>query len=91
MLKILLNRLKQQAENIIAEEQEGFREGRSTVEQIFNLFCEKYQQYQIHLYYVFIDFEKAFNRVWHSALWNTMRRFNMGRKLVVTSSNTLVL
>ncbi|CAM4580653.1 unnamed protein product [Leuciscus chuanchicus] len=78
MLKILLNRLKRQAENIIAEEQEGFREGRTTVEQIFNLllFCEKYQQHQIHLYYVFIDFEKAFDRVWHSALWNTMRRFN---------------
>lgn len=93
MLKILLKRLKQQAENIIAEEQEGFREGRSTVEQIFNLllFCEKYQQHQRHLYHIFIYFEKAFDRVWHSALWNTMRRFNMDRKLVLTSSYTLVL
>ena len=37
MLKILLNRLKPQAEWIIAEEQAGFRAGRSTTEQIFNL------------------------------------------------------
>ena len=37
MLKILLNRLKPQAEEIIAEEQAGFRAGWSTSEQIFNL------------------------------------------------------
>ena len=42
MLKIILNRLKPQAEKIIAEEQAGFRAGRSTTEQIFNLriLCE---------------------------------------------------
>ena len=37
MLKISLNRLKPQTEEIIAEEQAGFRAGRSTTEQIFNL------------------------------------------------------
>ena len=37
MPKIILNRLKPQAEKIIAEEQAGFRAGRSTTEQIFNL------------------------------------------------------
>ena len=35
MLKVILNRLKPQAEKIIAEEQAGFRAGRSTTEQIF--------------------------------------------------------
>ena len=46
MLKIILNRLKPQAE-IIAEEQAGFRTGRSTTEHIFNLriLCEKYLQH----------------------------------------------
>ena len=34
MLKITLNRLKLQAEKIIAEEQAGFRAGKSTIEQI---------------------------------------------------------
>ena len=45
MLKIILNRLQQKAEEIIAEVQAGFRAvGRSTTEQIFNLriLCKKY-------------------------------------------------
>ena len=58
MLKIILNRLQPQAEEIIAEEQAGFRAGRSTTELIFNLriLCEKYLQHQQNLYHVFIDF-----------------------------------
>eukprot|EP00745_Piridium_sociabile_P029601 TRINITY_DN4881_c1_g1_i1.p1 TRINITY_DN4881_c1_g1~~TRINITY_DN4881_c1_g1_i1.p1 ORF type:complete len:855 (-),score=217.58 TRINITY_DN4881_c1_g1_i1:120-2594(-) len=84
MLKILLNRLKPQAEEILAEEQAGFRPRRSTTEQIFNLriLCEKHLQHQQDLYHVFIDFKKAFDRVWHAALWATMRKYNIGRNLV---------
>ena len=43
MLKIILNRLKPQADKIIAEEVAGLRAGRSTTEQIFKLriLCEK--------------------------------------------------
>ena len=65
MLKIILNRLKPQAEKIIAEELVRFRTGRSTTEQIFNLriVCEKYLQHQQDLWHVFVDFKKAFNRV----------------------------
>ena len=52
MLKIILNRWKLQTEKIVAEEQAGFRAGRSTTEQIFNvqIFCEKYFQHQQDLY-----------------------------------------
>ena len=86
MLKGILNRLKPQAEEIIAEEQAGFRAGRSTTEQIFNLriLCEKYLQHQQNLYHVFIDFKKAFDRVWHAALWATMRKYNISANLVRT-------
>ena len=44
MLKVILNRLRPQAEEIIAEEQVGLSAGRSIIEQIFNLriLCEKY-------------------------------------------------
>ena len=76
MLKVILNRLKPQAKKIIAEEQAGFRAGRSTTEQIFKLkiLCDKYLQHQQDFYHVFIDFKKAFDRVWHAALWATMNR-----------------
>ena len=58
MLKIILNRLKPQAEKIIAKEHASFRAGRSTTEQIFNLriLCEKYLQHQQDLYHVFTRF-----------------------------------
>ena len=86
MLKVILNRLKPLAEEIIAEEQAGFRTNRSTTEQIFNLrvLCEKYSQHQQDIYHVFIDFKKAFDKVWHDALWATMKKYNMGQKLIQT-------
>ena len=89
MLKVILNSLKTQAEKIIAEEQAGSRTGRSTTEQIFNLriLCEKYLQHQQDLYHVFIDFKKAFDRVWHAALWVTMKKYNISINLIRVIKN----
>ena len=88
MLKIILNRLKPKVEKIIAEEQACCRAGRSTTEQIFNLriLCEKYLQHQQDLYHVFIDFRKAFGRVWHAALWATMK-YNISTNLIRVIKN----
>ena len=89
MLKIILNRLQPQVEEIIAEEQAGFRAGRSTIEQIFNLriLGEKYLQHQQNLYDVFIDFKKAFDKVWHEALWATMRKYNINASIIWATEN----
>ena len=89
MLKVILNRLKPLAEKLIAEEQAGFRAGRSTTELIFNLriLCEKYLQHQQDLYHVFIDFKKAFDRVWHAALWATMKTYNIYINLIQVIKN----
>ena len=61
MLRIRLNRLKSQAEEMIKEEQAGFRAGRRTTEQIFSLriLCEKYLQHKQNLYQAFVDLKKA--------------------------------
>ena len=84
MLKIILNRLQPQAEEIIAEEQASFRAGRSTTEQIFNLriLGEKYLQHQQNLYHVLIDFKKAFDR-----LWATMRKYNINANIIRAIEN----
>ena len=89
MLKIILNRLQPQAKEIIAEEQAGFRAGRSTAEQIFNLriLCEKYLQHQQNLYHVVIDFKKAFGRVWQEALWAIMRKYNINASIIRAIEN----
>jgi sorting nexin-29 len=89
MIRIILNRLKPQAEAIIAEEQAGFRAGRSTTEQIFNLkiLCARYLQHQQELYHIFIDLKKAFDRVWHEALWATMNYYNINANLIRAIQN----
>ena len=89
MLKIILNRLKPQSEKIIAEEQAGFRAGRRPTEQTFNLriLCEKYLQHKQDLYHVFMDFKKAFDRVWHAALRATMKKHNISTNLIQVIKN----
>ena len=88
MLKIIKNRLKPQADKIIAEEQAEFRTERSTTEQIFNLsiLCEKYPQHQQGLYHVFIDFKKAFDRAWHAAFWAT-KKYNISTNFIQIIKN----
>ena len=80
------------ASGIIAEEKAGFRAGRSTTEQTFNLriLCEQYLQHQQDLYHVFIDFKQAFDGVWHAALWATMKKYNINANLnrVIKTSMT---
>ena len=72
LLKIILNRLQPQAEEITAEEQAGFRAPQNKYS-ISWFSCEKYLQHQQNLYHVFIDFKKAFDRIWHEALWATIQ------------------
>ena len=49
----------------------SFGAGRSTVEQIFNCIAitAKHLEHQHYHYNNFIDFKKAFDRVWHDGLW----------------------
>ena len=84
MLRVILNRLKKEAEEHLAEEQAGFRPGRSTVEQIFNchIMMEKHLQHQKELFHNFIDFKKASDRVWHEGLWHVMRSFGIEEGLI---------
>ena len=81
--------MEPQAKKIITEEQAGFRAGRSTTEQIFNLriLCEKYLQQQQDFYHVFIDLKKAFDRVWHAALWATMKKYNISTNVIRVIKN----
>ena len=67
----------------------GFRAGRSTTEQIFNLciLCEKYLQHQQDLYHVFIDFKKAFDKIWHATLCATRKKYNISTNLIQVIKN----
>ena len=41
----------------------------------------------INIYHVFIDFKKAFDRVWHAALLATMKEYNISTNLIRVMKN----
>ena len=79
MLKIIHNRLQPQAEEIITEEQAGFRAGRSTAEERFNfrILCEKYLHFQQSHYHVSIDFKEAL-----TAYEAIMRKYSINSNII---------
>ena len=79
MFWVILNRLKVKAEELLAEDQAGFRPGQSTVEQIFNsqVITEKHLKHQRDLFNNFIDFKKVCDSVWHVGLGQVLKSFNM--------------
>ena len=54
--------------------QTGFRKGRGTRDQIANIhwIIEKTREFQIHIYFCFIDYAKAFDCVDHNILWKIL-------------------
>ena len=78
MLRVILS-LKAKAEGLLAEEQAGFRAGLSAMDHMFNcrVLIEKHLQHQRDLLHNFVDFKKAFDRVWHEGLWHVLRGVNM--------------
>ena len=89
MLKIIQKRITPRVEEVLSESQAGFRRGRSTVEQITTLriLNEKARDAGKLIFYNFIDFRKAFDRVWHDALWHTMGKYNIGQGITALVQN----
>ena len=50
---------------------------------IVESFKEKHPQHSSNLFHNFIDFKKAFDRVWHACLWQVLRSFNLDEGLVL--------
>jgi hypothetical protein len=67
----LKEKLKIIPEEKIEEEQFGFRKGRSCIDAIFviKLLMEKRKEFNCPLYMLFLDYEKAYDRVNRQKLW----------------------
>ena len=89
MLKIIQKRITPRIEEVVSESQAGFRRGRSTTQQITTLriLNEKARDIGGMVFHNFIDFRKAFDRVWHEALWNTMGKYNIGKGITTLIQN----
>ena len=80
--RIIEGRLRM--ETTICEEQFGFMPGKSTVDAIFALrqTVEKYREKQKGLHLVFIDLEKAYDRVPRQEVWRCLREKGVSEKYV---------
>ena len=74
MLKILQARLQQCVNNELLDVQGGFRRGIGTRDQIANIcwIIKKATEFQINIYFCFIDYAKAFDYVDHNKLWKIL-------------------
>ena len=75
---VLKRRLTEWADenDLISEEQAGFRNGYSTIDNIFALHCIIHRQLlrRKKLYVAYVDFHKAFDTVNRSTLWKILER-----------------
>ena len=90
--RVLINRIRDETENVISEVQGGFRRGRGCTDQIFTVrqICEKYLGKGKDVYFAFLDLEKAYDRVDRDTMWNVLRLYGarvLGRGLKLVDGN----
>ena len=63
----------------LSDVQAGFRKGRGTRDQIANIcwIMEKAREFQKNIYFCFLDYAKAFDRVDHNKLWKILREMGI--------------
>ena len=79
MLKILQARLHQYVNSELPDVQAGFRKGRGTRDQIANIrwIFKKAREFQIKIYFCFIDYAKVFDCVDHEKLWKILKEMGI--------------
>ena len=82
--QIILQRLVDALEEILRDQQMGFRKSRSCTDHIVTLWiiAEQSLEWNSSLYITFIDFEKAFDIVDHSTLWQILRHYGIPEKFI---------
>ena len=79
MLKILRARLQQYVNCELLYVQAGFRKGRGTRDQIATIhwIIKKASEFQINIYFYFIDYAKAFDCVDHNKPWKILKEMGI--------------
>ena len=71
-------------DSVLDDCQAGFRAGKRTAEQVTNLriLCEKNIEHGSKLVLNFVDYKKAFDRVWHDAIWAVLRKYGIDEDIM---------
>src|SRR5436190_6548151 len=75
LASIILERMAGSMDSKLRNEQAGFRRNRSCTDQIntLRIIVEQSQEFRSPLHLVFVDFERAFDTLSHSAMWEVLR------------------
>jgi hypothetical protein len=81
---VLLNRLKDEIDHTLRQEQAWFRSGRSCCEQIFTLrnIIQQSQEFRAPLLINYIDFKKAFDSIHRESLWKIAKIYGVPDKYI---------
>jgi len=83
-LNIILGKIKPNAEEVMGDYQNGFRDGRSVIDnilalKIINTILWEYNQ---SVQYLFIYFQKAYDSIHRDTLWECMKEFKISTNLI---------
>jgi hypothetical protein len=81
---IIAGKFKPYIEKVLGDYQNGFRDGRSVIDNIFALkiINEKLWEYNQIVQYLFIDFQKAYDSLHSDTPWECMKEFKIPTKLI---------
>ena len=88
--RIILERLKNEVDNILKDHQAGFCQGRGCIDQIATLriIVEQSLEFDSSLYINFVDYEKAFDSLDRDTLWKLLQHYGIPEKIITLIRNT---
>ena len=84
LTRVILNRMKVAVDEVLREEQVGFRKDRSCTDQIATLriIVEQSIEWSSPLYLLFVDFEKAFDSLDREAMWRLLHHYGISDTII---------
>ena len=82
--RVLIEKVREVTEELVGEEQCGFRKGRGCIDQVFVMrqLTEKFVSKGKCLYASFMDLEKAYDRIDRRAMWRVLEQYGVTGRLL---------
>ena len=83
-VRVLIKIVRAGTECAIGEEQCAFRQGRGCMDQVFAVrqVCEKYLANGKDVFWAFMDLEKGYDTIDRHGMWQMLRVYGVGGKLL---------
>ena len=93
LCSVILQRIKTEVDKTLRDEQAGFRQERSCVDQIATLriIVEQTIEWQTSLCMNFIDFKKDFDSIDHQVLWKILKHYGIYLRRSFISYNNFMM